>query len=154
MNIQCVKTDSKKFKDGLELVKLVLENNLLKDFYQTLDGEKVVLDMPNNFKLYYKKVVFPADKRRREDELHEGHIFYNNYDYLNEMCFDKKVISKKQRNSLLVIQSIWVYDVLENENYLSKELVKNKCSKKKCQYIHDNFWFKDFNKTKYGWVQV
>ena len=152
MNIQPVKSDSKKFKEGLELVNLVLESNLLKDFHDLPDGAKVSIDMPNNFKLYYKKVVFPADERRGEGVLNEGHIYYNNHEYLMKQQHPK--LTKKQFQSQMMYRSIWVYDIREDPPYLRKEVLKNKCSKKYCEYIHDNLWFQAFANNKYGCVCV
>ena len=122
-------------------------NEFLSTHYDKLETDFDLESKEDEFKTY------PADdgmvwyiKKIYINHILEFVIHYHNMEYLRKMTFSgsKKIMTNKEYSQRKISKSCYVYKVDQHLEFIPSALLKNKYNKVNCQFIHDNYWFMDF----------
>ena len=100
-----------------------------------------------------ESMTYPADdgmvwyiRKFYIGDILELRVQYHNMEYLRKMSLSgsKKRMTNKEYTQRKITKSCYVYSVDQNLEFIPSALLKNKYNKEKCQFIHDKYWFTDF----------
>ena len=127
--------ETKKYRESLLFFNEIIEKGFLNDLHISSKEEEIkVYQIDEEFKWVVRKTYL--------SDFLEIRIEYHNMRYL----LQNPKISKKEYNKRKVTKNCYVYLVGQNKPYLAPELLKSKYNKQHIQFIHNDYWFKDFCK--------
>ena len=144
-NIPVMPYETKKYKESLLFFNEIIEKGFLNDLNIASRDEEIKIYQVNE---EFKWVV----KKHYMNEYLEIRIEYHNMRYLID---NQKNMTKKEYNKRKVTKNCYVYLVEQNKPYLASGLLKSKYNKQFIQFIHNEYWFNDFNmKNEFSFTKI
>jgi hypothetical protein len=137
--------ETKKYRESLLFFNEIIEKGFLNDLnIPCKDKEIKVYQIDEEFKWVVKKNYL--------DDFLEIRVEYHNLKYLTD---NQKNMTKKEYNKRKVTKNCYVYLVEQNKPYLALGLLKSKYNKQHIQFIHNDYWFKDFRmKNEFSFTKI
>ena len=137
--------ETKKYRESLLFFNEIIEKGFLNDLnISSKDEEIKVYQIDEEFKWVVKKTYL--------DDFLEIRIEYHNMRYLLD---NQKNMTKKEYNKRKVTKNCYVNLVNQNWNNLDTGLIKSKYNKQHIQFIHNDYWFKDFcMKNEFSFTKI